>query len=436
MRKLLFLLAVIGSMTALGADILPLYVNFSDKSFGTFQPSGNDRQFEFNSESGMYETIIDYDIKQNDKFIRFYQKDGEEILPWNAYVWTRLSMLSNKEYEISIAEGNTSPLQLMEFYGEVTSASVKISVNTNESVLYLKQIVEKEFVPEHIYIWGSDNGGFSTRIFATMEPSPEDPYFFSTDMEMPTWYFDPKGVMADFASNAFVFYLCTSKELKSGTKFRANLPYETEDLSFSNIALGAGETFTTTLQTEIQESCDLVCHTPGRMHLTFNYSNLEFTAKMLDPMNHVSLMFDGIDTYVHNKYIDVYCNGNEVPLFVNPQSLWYNEPEFNLSIIPKPGYEVTMECLSDGLPFEMTEKEGIYEVKSSENGLLFLVNINKKDEDNEDPDKSGIMDINDSSIVTVYNLQGIAVATGNCREIILKLPKGLYIISGRLYRIS
>lgn len=431
MRNLLFLLALACVLLAAGAEQpLPFFVNFSDKSYGGFQPSEDDLQFDFNQETGMFEIVVDYDLKQPDKFIRFYQKDGDEILPRNALVWTRLAMLSNKEYDLEVDEGLTSPLQITAFYGEVTSAQVRISTLPDGTVIHLRQVVDKEFVPEKIYVWGSDNGGFSSRLTATMEPDADNPYLFTTDMEMPTWYFDPNSVMADFAANSFVFSLSTSADPKAGTRFRAHLPYETEDLTLSNIYLAKGETFTTTLQTEIQESTDLSCHAPGLMHLTFDYSTLEFTATMLDPMNRVTLVFDGIDTYVHNKYIDVFCNGEEVPLFVNPQNVWYNETEYSLSVVPKKGYEVSVESLTEDASFELTEDKGVYRVTSSENGLQFLVNIE------EDEDTSGIENVTVTEVVTAFNLQGIPVAEGSLSEVTSSLPAGLYIISGRLVRLT
>lgn len=458
MKKLFLLLVIVasGAASLFAQEPLPFFVNFSSKSWGEFVPGEADRQFDYNAETGRYEIVVDYDTKLTDCFMRFYQKDGDEIIPWNTFSWTRLSMLSNKEYELPIDEGRVSPLQIIKFYGEVDTAPVKISTVPNDTVLYLKQIVEKEFIPEKIYVWGSNTGGFSSKVFATMEPAADNPYFFSTDIEMPTWYFDPKGVMADFAANAFVFALNTRNDGKSGTSFRAHLPYETEDLSLSSIWLRKGETFSTTLQTEIQESIDLSCHTPGRMHITFDYSTLEFTATMLDPMNHVSLAFDGIDTYVHNKYIDVFCAGEEVPLFVNPQNIWYTAENLNLKVVPKEGYAVTMESLIEEADFVMTESDGAITVESDENGLAFLVYISKIDsgeepggeepggEEPEHPggeepdgpggDDSGIKEIEENEVTTVYNLQGIPVAKGT-REVMEGLPSGIYIISGKKVKL-
>lgn len=431
MKKIFaFFIAILGPITALCAEPLPFYVNFSSKSFGSFEPSDSDLQFDYNSENGNYEITVDYDLNQTDKFMRFYQKDGAEILPRNVFSWTRLPITANREYEFEIEEGQTSPLQIISFYGDVEKAQIFISIGPDDTKLTIKQIVEKEFVPESIYLWGSDNGGFGTRLFGELLPSPDDPYLFSADFDMPTWSFDPTNVMADFAANAFVFYLSTSNQIKKGTNFRAYLPYETEDLSLSTIALENGQTFTTTLRTEIQESCNISCITPGRVHLTFNFRTLEFTATMLDAMSHVTLQFDGIDTWVHSKYINVECADENVYLFVNPQDVWYWGDSLSLTISPKDGYAVTMECLSENATFELTEKDGTYTVTGKENGLTFLVII-----ENIQGDDSGIEKVGTSDFIRVFNLQGIPVASGEGRVVISSLPKGIYIINGKLINI-
>lgn len=431
MKKIfIFFIALFGPLMAVCAEPLPFFVNFSSVSYGSFEPSDSDLQFDFNAETGNYEITVDYDLNQTDKFMRFYHKDGDEIIPWNVFSWTRLQMVANKEYPLEIEEGKTSPLQIVSFYGEVESAQVNISTRPGDTVLTLKQVVEKEFIPEAIYLWGSDNGGFGTSVFAELQPAADDPCFFSCDFDMPTWSFDPTNVMADFAANAFVFYLSTSNQAKKGTGFRAYLPYETEDLSFSTIALENGQKFVTTLQTEIQESTNISCITPGRMHLTFNFRTLEFTATMLDAMNHVTLLFDGIDTWVHSKYIDVRCAEENVYLFVNPQSLWYWNDSLSLTVTPKPGYTVAMECITEEATFELTEADGAYTVTSEENGLTFLVIIEESQSDD-----SGIEDVLADDSIEVYNLQGIRVAAGESSQVIPYLPKGLYIINGKLTKI-
>lgn len=426
MKKLLLsMFAALWVLVAAASDHLPFFVNFSSKSYGAFEPGNADRQFDFNEETGRYETTVEYDIEQPDKFMRFYQRDGDKIKLWNPLVWTRLPMLDNKEYELLVEEDRSSPLQITAFYGDVTASKLSISTVPGDTILYLRQIVEKEYIPERIYLWGSDEGGFNTHVFTVMEPSPEDPCFFSVDFEMPTWYFDPKGVLADFAADAFVFYLSTSGKAKEGTQFKAYLPYDTGDPAFSHISLSPGETFSTILQTAPQESSALSCHTPGLMHLTFDYRTYEFTATMLEGMNCVTLFFSGIDTYVHNKYINVVCNGEDVPLFTNPQKIWYDTEGLSLSVIPKDGYAIQMESLDEEGAYELSMTDGSYALETNESGLSFLVTIGKEEE-------SGVRKTAGEESVTVYDLKGVPVAAGDPDEIWRNLSPGVYVLGGNL----
>ena len=423
----LALLAIVGVVNC-QAEPLPFFMNLSSLQYGTFTPSEDDIQFDYNAETGMYELEMEYTLGQTNKMIRMYQKDGEKIIQWAPLVRTHIDFMEKREYQVYLEEDRTSPIMISDFYGDDVTAKVKFSTIPGDSVLNMMQIVDKEFIPEHIYLWGSDKGGFTNEVMATMNPTPDDPYIFTLEFEMPRWHFDPASLMADFASDAFIFYLSTSDSAsKKGTTYRAYLPYETEDLSFSTIALGKGETFKTTLQTAIQESAVLSCLTPGKTSMTFNLHTLELTVTMLDPLNHVLLSFDGIKTALHNKYINVFASGEEYPLFINPQSIWY-EGDLDLSVVPKEGYEVEMECLSEDAEFNLREKDGTCYLTSPQNGLAFNVTINEKSGNSAGVD-AGVVPA--SGKVSVYNLQGIKILETENEDMLKALPAGLYIVNGK-----
>lgn len=424
MRKILLVLSLLlGAAGGLRAESpLPFFVNFSDLQYGEFTPSASDRQFDYNETTGLYEITVDYDIDSPDRFMRFYQKDGDGIIKWGPLVRTHVSMLDNKEYPVYVEEDRTSPLLITGFYGEVRTAQVQISTVPGDTIMILRQVIEKEYIPENIYIWGSDDGGFGTRLFGSLTPSADDPYLFEGEMEMPTWHFDPKSPLADYASNSFIFFLSTNgNSSKEGIIFRSYIPYDTGDPTFSTIYLTNGQTFTTTLQTAIQESGALACHTPGKMKLSFNYKTYEFKATMLDAMNYATVTFGGIPTALHNNYLNVLVNGDDYPLFINPQKLWYSG-DLELSVIPREGYSVEMECLTPNASCTITETEGTFSAVSAENGLQFAITLLEG--------TSIVSDINAASEgpIRVYTTGGILLLETDDPADLSRLPKGIPVI--------
>ena len=382
MKKLYTLVMLLAAVSAAPAqNPLPCFVNFSDKGFGALTPKADDRQFSYNSETGRYDITLEYDIESTDKFMRFYQKDGETVKQWGPLVWTRLLMADDREYKLYVEDGRTSALQITGFYADATKSNLNMSIVPGDTTLYLRQIIEEEYVPEKIYLWGSNDGGFHMELFGELSPTEDNPTLYKADIMMPTWYFDPASVLADFAANAFFFCLNTNGEsYKKGMKFVPYMSAETGETTYSLINLSDGETFSSILQTAVQDSAWLTCITPGKMTLTFDFKTYEFTATMNEAMNHAELTFDGIPTAIYNNYFTVENQGADNPLFINPQSVWY-WGDLELSIAPLDGYEVNVECTTEDADCTLTEKNGVFTLKSEENGLEFLVTYGEKKEE-------------------------------------------------------
>lgn len=376
MLRLFLLLTILFSIWGKSFCVTPppFFINLSTKTWGEGEPTSSDPEFIYNSASGKYEITIDYDLTQEDKYMRFYQKEGEVIKWWNPLVSTRQNMQDNKEYELYIEEDRNSPLCITSFYGNVDKAKLHISTIPNDTILYMRQIIEKEYIPEKLYIWGSDEGGVNTHVMGEMIQSTDDPYLYTAHFDLRAWSFNPASAMADFYSDAFVFFLSTSSDAKKGTVYRTYVPADTGDIKYSLISLEKDETFTTTLQTAVQDSGILVSVTPGRVFLTFNIKTYEFTATMIEPKNHVDVLFTGLRTALHNKYMDIRVNGADYPLFINPQKLWY-DGDLDLIVSPKSGYGVTLEIISEDKDFILTPIENDCRLQSKENGLEILIDL-------------------------------------------------------------
>lgn len=411
----------------------PFFVNFSTIQWGEFQPSAQDPEFDFNEETGMYEIVVPYDVNQPDRFMRFYQRIGDEIKQWSPLVRTHVALLDDRAYEVYIEEDRTSPLIITDFYANLEHADVKISTVPNDTTLYLRQIITEEYIPDRIFVWGSNDGGFHSKIFGAMTHTEENPYLYTLDMTMPTWQFDPENLMADFAADLFFFNLSTTDDpAKKGTTFKAYLPPDTGDPQYCLINLEKGQTFTTTLQTYPQDSAPLMCVTPGKTSLTFNLKTYEFTATMLEPMNHIVVNFSGLPTAVHGKYLTIAASGKPYPLFINPESIWY-DGSLDLTVTPKEGFGVRVDCLTPDATIDMSSSEGVYHVKSDENGLefdIFLFEIKDEQSGVSGPDLTTV-----EGRFTVYSLQGISLIKNGSREELLRLPAGIYIVNGRKHRL-
>lgn len=436
---------ILGVSAGLAQDYVPttpgVFLNVARQSYGKLAPTPNDLQFTFNSDGSYSVTVENAEIIKGgtNNYYRFYQVDEDGTLTqWGLLVST--SVLFNiidltNSYEIT--NTTSSPVQITQFANDLTSADVKFTLRLGMEegigMLTMEQIADGNLYPEKIYLWGSDEGGRNTKVFATLEPTEENPALFKATFDVPVCVFDPADVRD--ALLAFTFFLSTSgTSISSGTRFLAHLPFEEvegeDPYKDVYIYLKKGETFSTILQTAPQESSSMLFFTPGLVNLTFDITTLEFTATMIDALNYASLSVEGNPNEAFEKYFELSVGGEAYKVEVNPQTIWYGG-DLNFVLTPKEEWALEVECTTEDAVCTISENEGVYSISSTQKGLAFLVTLTYTGEEIGGGDNAVDYIGIEAAGNVVYNLQGVAVMRNASAEEVGNLTPGLYIVNGK-----
>lgn len=423
-----------------------MYMNVSTASWGEIVPTDNDAVFEYNAEEQVYtlnvENMAMKNAENKNLYYRFYLKDEDgNITGWNVVSSSNVKFAvgqgATQVYEIE--KDKNSPIFITRFANDVETADVLITIKTdtgadveNQSILgqlVLTQIVDENAYPEKIYLWGSTQGGYNTHVCAEMLPLEDKPYIYTTIYDVPVTVFDPS---ASFGGEmAFTFFLGTNgSDYKKGTIFLGYYPAhgDVADPSHITVNLRPGDVFTTILRSTTLDASNLICYTPGTMEMTFNLLTQELTIKMISGLNHATLIFEGNPDEAFEKYLTVEVNDKEYPIEINPQVLWY-AGDLDMTLTPATDVEFTVECTTETAEPVISETDGVYTLKSSQNGLGFIVTFTKlpEDEDNGDNgenEDSGVVSVGADDAEAVYfDLQGRRVVNPD-RGVYVKVVNG------------
>lgn len=417
-------------------DETGLYVAFLNTTYAAVTPSDKDLKFTYNEATQTYEAIFDYNIKQENKYMKFYQKTADGIITWGPLMVSQVVFDKNGSSKPSefIPERN-SPFYIAQFVYDLEVAPIKVTADLNfdpevseGGTIRFEQVIEAPSYPKEIYLWGSTEGGRNTHVCATMTPTADTPYIYEVTYDVPACVYDPADVMGGLASEyqAFVFFLGTSNEsINKGTRFLGH--YDAVDGGEGDVLidLSNGKTHKCILQSDTRDGSSLLIVSPGEIKFTFNYETLEFTATMVQDMNYAVLTFAGNPDEGFEKYVQVTAGGNDYKVEVNPQTVWYNG-DLNMTVAPVSGWVITVECLTENATVNIAEQDGKYTLTSAENGLTFLVTIEKDENDGI----ANIYDI-DATGINVYNMQGVVILRNGNAEDLKLLEPGLYIVNGK-----
>lgn len=427
-----------------------MYMNVSTApSLLAVVPTDNDAVFEYNAEEQVYtlkvENMAMKNAENKNLYYRFYLKDEDgNITGWNVVSSSNVKFAvgqgATQVYEIE--KNRVSPIFITRFANDVETADVLITIKTDTGAddennatlgqLVLTQIVDDNSYPEKIYLWGSTQGGYNTHVCAEMLPLEDKPYIYTTIYDVPVTVFDPSASFG--GSMAFTFFLGTNgSDYKKGTIFLGYYPAhgDVADPSHITVNLKPGDVFTTILRSTTLDASNLICYTPGTMEMTFNLLTQELTIKMISGLNHATLIFEGNPDEAFEKYLTVEVNDKEYPIEINPQVLWY-AGDLDMTLTPATDVEFTVECTTETAEPVISETDGVYTLKSSQNGLGFIVTFTKLPEDEDNGDNGDNGENEDSGVVSVgaddaeavyFDLQGRRVVNPD-RGVYVKVVNG------------
>lgn len=380
MKKLLatLVMALVAVMTINAQETL--YLNINNQSWGTVNPSDNDQTFTYNAATQTYEATVDCTVSPR-TYMRLYTKTGgtvtsygSETAAFGTMYFTEAGQSVSKE----LIKGNSSPFSVGSFYGGLGSSKITLSVSSDFTTLSATQEAEVTF--DKVYLWGSNEGGVNTKLFATLLPSADDPNVFTCQTTFPYWNLDPNSAMADFLVPYFQFNLSTSAEgAKKGLVFYANFGPDADTPQPENfeIRLKNGESFSTKMQNTLDLGSSLQCYTPGLVEVTLNVQTQMLTVTMLEAMNKSTFRFrfeEGSDLYGKiSNFVNLTNAGVDVKIFDTPQEVFYFG-DMNVTLRPDEGYAITVEGPA-GDNYSISMSRGVATVKSSEPDLTYTVTI-------------------------------------------------------------
>lgn len=411
------------------------------------KPGNNDPKLEYNPETGYYEGVMTLGKRRFKFYVLNEDGEGYTVLGQNGQESEGFINFNRQlaPYKGDCAWDASSCWYMAYTFNNNAEQTVKMQVDVPNGVVIFTPVLPP--APNQLYVWGSMEG-FYNQADATVTGTInkiEGTSIFKGTVNVPyvapgTWTDPDTG--AAYPYEGWSFKIGYNRNITNTGMFAAqgDSYFIDFDEAWKFSAPLTGEYALNTLYT-------------GNMEITFNWETLELTAVNPDAPQgyHVTFDFNYNDEPVLTAELRNYVSffdvesGEEINVNANPYPYYYNADQAMIVIGAQAGYEVSIECSdwdgedSTDAPFSissispMAQDDEVLEFGSQWNMLLrpaadnfnFVINI--KETVAAEVATVGV----ENDAVTVYNLQGVRVLSGDSKTALNRLPKGIYIVNGK-----